>query len=31
MSSFDSLYNPGFNLVTVTETDTFVRAIRIPV
>ena len=27
----DPLPNPGLNLVTITETDTFVRAIRIPV
>lgn len=27
----DPLHNPGFNLVTITEMDTFVRFIRIPV
>ena len=30
-SAHDPLHNPGFNLVTVTETNTFVRAIHIPV
>lgn len=26
----DRLHNPGFNLVTLTETDTFVRFVRVP-